>query len=620
MKTRITSRLRSHAAWVTLLWLAAASAAGHAQDGEPERLQCLNNLRQLALAAAMWSTDNADAAPPDILSMREEITTPLVLVCPADPGRRPTRDWTSFTTNNLSYEFLRPSGTNTGPQQVVFRCPFHGLAALLKGTVQEPEPGSVPPPAPRREARANPELEDLKRALQDPDPAVRRAAVERLARGLGEGAQVLLTPRKELLDQYQAAQSTRAGLLAGLVKDEDAQVRVWAVSALSLCGPSARVALPQLLEVLQGTDPDLKVLAVGALGNLGTNAAAAAPALENMLNTSTGPTRLAVAQAFWRITRQARPVLPVLIEALENQGTNNADAWPRALAASTLGAIGPEAGDAVPGLSRLLQANDLPARVAAAAALARIRPDTPGIDEALAAGLRDNGPGARPWLVQGALRDLGARGVPVLVKVAEDASPTVRRTALETLGRMGETAGAAVPLLAAKLQDRDEGVRRAAADALGRMGAASKPAVPALRTALRDTSGSVRAAAAVALVRVDAPALEAIPTLVAAISREPGGETAYITACNAAPEISPAAVPALLEFVKAVPATNASSWDREKTWRLQKGAIDLLGRMGPNARSAIPTLRQMASQPGNESRRDEITEAVRLIESRTMER
>jgi hypothetical protein len=75
-----------------------------------------------------------------------------------------------------------------------------------------------------------------------------------------------------------------------------------------------------------------------------------------------------------------------------------------------------------------------------------------------------------------------------------------------------------------------------------------------------------------------------------------------------------AAVPAVLAFVKAGPAAGASSWDREKTSRLRMGAIDLLGRMGPNAKSAVPALRQLANQQGNESERREITEALQRIE------
>jgi hypothetical protein len=253
------------------------------------------------------------------------------------------------------------------------------------------------------------------------------------------------------------------------------------------------------------------------------------------------------------------------------------------------------------------------ARVAAAAALARISPETPGIAEPLVASLRDNR-GFSQWFAQQALRELGPKGVPALVKVADDQSPMARRLAVETLGSIGEPASAAVPALAAKLKDPDEFVRRAAADALGKMGAASNAIVPQLRAALRDTSGTVRAAVAIALVRVDAPALEAIPTLVAAISREPGEETAYVEVCVAAPEISPAAVPAVLGFVKAQPAAGASSLDREKTYRLRSGALDLLRRMGPNAKSAVPALRQLANQAGNESERREITEALQQIE------
>jgi len=114
-------------------------------------------------------------------------------------------------------------------------------------------------------------------------------------------------------------------------------------------------------------------------------------------------------------------------------------------AATTLGEIGPEAKAAVPALSPLLEASDLEARVAAAAALARISADTPGIAEPLAACIRDRRPGftgARLWFVQQALRELGARSVPALVKVADDQSPIVRRLAVETLGGIGEPASA----------------------------------------------------------------------------------------------------------------------------------------------------------------------------------
>lgn len=53
-----------------------------------------------------------------------------------------------------------------------------------------------------------------------------------------------------------------------------------------MCGVSAKVALPQLLEVIRGTDPRLKEAVACTLGNLGTNAAAAVPALPNISRTT----------------------------------------------------------------------------------------------------------------------------------------------------------------------------------------------------------------------------------------------------------------------------------------------------------------------------------------------
>jgi len=47
---------------------------------------------------------------------------------------------------------------------------------------------------------------------------------------------------------------------------------------------------------------------------------------------------------------------------------------------------------------------------------------------------------------------------------------------------------------------------------------------------------------------------------------------------------------------------------------LRSGALDLLGRMGSNAKSAVPALHQLANEAGNESKRREITEPLWQIE------
>jgi len=437
---------------------------------------------------------------------------------------------------------------------------------------------------------ATTESETLKRDLRDKDPKFRRAAIEKLGRLLGEGLQVRLTPRKELLDRLEATQNYWAGFLAGSLKDDDEQVRMGAASVLYLCGLSAKVALPQLLEALQGTSPPLQIAAARTLGNLGTNAAAAVPALKGMLNKEAREPRFAAAQSLWTITRQAQLVVPVLAEALEIRGTNYVDTWSSVFAAWTLAEIGPDAKAAGPALIRLLEAKEQNVRVAAAAALVRISPDTAGLAEVLGAALQQDA--SVSYLdAQKALGELGSKSIPVLVKAASNPSPQVRRLSVETLGRIGAPASEVVPVLAASLKDSDEHARRVAAQALGKMAPESKAAISPLRAALKDTSGMVRAEAAVALVRLDPPANDAVAVLVEAISDNRDG-TAYIVACNGAREISPAAVPTVLEFIKGAPPGGSQMRDLQKWFRTQEGAIDLLGRMGPNAKSAVPALIQ----------------------------
>jgi HEAT repeat protein len=122
----------------------------------------------------------------------------------------------------------------------------------------------------------------------------------------------------------------------------------------------------------------------------------------------------------------------------------------------------------------------------------------------------------------------------------------------------------------------------------------------------------VRTAAAVALIRVDPPGSEAVAVLVEAmVSRESDG-TAYLTACAAAGELSPAAVPALLEFLKGAPAPASPQRDLQKGFRAREAAIELLGRMGVNAQSAVPALVEILNNQRMPHRR-EAAEALGLI-------
>jgi hypothetical protein len=117
--------------------LTADEAAAMAQAREQAlSIRCVNNLKQFGLAVRIWSLDNHDLMPPDMLSLSNELVTPKVLICPADTAHQVARDWASFSRASSSYEFLAPSGSQDESTRVLSRCPIHGHIGLCDGSVQ----------------------------------------------------------------------------------------------------------------------------------------------------------------------------------------------------------------------------------------------------------------------------------------------------------------------------------------------------------------------------------------------------------------------------------------------------------------------------------------------------
>jgi hypothetical protein len=104
-------------------------------DARAQSIACINNLKQIGLAALIWANDNHHILPPGFLAMTAELSTPMVLHCPADDGRPRVSDWGQFHPAQSSYEYLNPSGEDTEPMVVLARCRIHGHLALGDGSV-----------------------------------------------------------------------------------------------------------------------------------------------------------------------------------------------------------------------------------------------------------------------------------------------------------------------------------------------------------------------------------------------------------------------------------------------------------------------------------------------------
>jgi hypothetical protein len=103
-----------------------------------ERIKCVNNLKNVGLAARIWATENGDKTqlPKDYLTMKSELSTPKILLCPSDPSRKePIDNWEQFTSVGASYEMLAPGISEQIASAIYARCPIHNNVLRADGSV-----------------------------------------------------------------------------------------------------------------------------------------------------------------------------------------------------------------------------------------------------------------------------------------------------------------------------------------------------------------------------------------------------------------------------------------------------------------------------------------------------
>lgn len=337
--------------------------------------------------------------------------------------------------------------------------------------------------------------------------------------------------------------------------------------------------LSEWIKALDEADPNLRQQAIDACYHLGPKAAAAVPALVEAIKALTNRDYALGSQIFRALCEIGPASVKPLTVLLQSE-----DFQVAAGAAQTLGKIGPAAKDAIPELVGLLRDNNNQG-LAAVEALGEIG------QPALAA-LREALRGRNPTVRSGASRALahmGKSAVPELMAALQEDDDSIRQLAASALSQIGPAAKAAVPRLTEMLQDDNATIREYAAFSLSSIaGADAKAAVPVLIAVLSDREADEhwREGAALALSRIGAAAEPAVPDLV---RLQVSGKYLYVreASAKAVRSIDPKgvavkkAVPLLIEVLK-------GGSDRAK-----ESAAYFLGRIGPDAKEAVPELTKL---------------------------
>lgn len=152
--------------------------------------------------------------------------------------------------------------------------------------------------------------------------------------------------------------------LSQSVADSDVEVRLAAINALAKSGPKASSSVPALSAALRDSDPRTRVKAALAIGKIDPKNPSFVPVLADAMRGGDGRLLLEVGA----MGEAAAWAVPTLVTLLTHQ-----QAPMRALAAKTLGRIGPPAGKAKTALQRATHDSNAAVQQAAQQALARIQ-------------------------------------------------------------------------------------------------------------------------------------------------------------------------------------------------------------------------------------------------------
>ena len=270
------------------------------------------------------------------------------------------------------------------------------------------------------------------------------------------------------------------------------------------------------------------------------------------------------------------------------------------------------ADDTVTGLLRGIRHPNAAARIRAARGFSKLANPSAEAFPLLLSAVNDPEQGVREASVQ-ALSAYGQAALPTLAEFLNHPDKYVRRNAVWAIGKFGPAARFAISPLCNALRDADPRTAAGAAQALGCMGSVAEPAVPALIEAMRGTNVVLCRLASKALSQIGVPALE--PLMANLRHHDPFVRAEVALALGWMGPLAREAVSELVQLIEAYrpkvaagrsvayrspdrsgtstpPAPPAIPQTSEETARVN--GIQALGRIGPDAASALQLLREIA--------------------------
>lgn len=283
-------------------------------------------------------------------------------------------------------------------------------------------------------------------------------AIERMKDAAGDSDPKIREATAFVVAKSSLADAEKAVLIEGALADPVPSVRAAAIFAMRRASLPADEFAQRIVPRLQSPDADVANAVVKALAALGPGARSALPELVEAAGKE-GIDRRLVSQTFASF---GPPVVPDLLAAIEEHPTSEA------VFSEALGLIGQPAVDALtPGLSSDTEL----VRLAVTRALGGVRPQNLALLETLAGAVADKSPRVR----EVAINSLIAAGKEatfakeVLLDATDDVEPNVRAAALHSLQSLQLTDQPAQATIDRGLSDAAPQVRAAALNVLSEM-------------------------------------------------------------------------------------------------------------------------------------------------------